>query len=81
MSVFVLLAVGVGLALSHRPWEVYFDQRRATDERLADMSRAEESRTELTRQKARLDSRSGREELARSQGFRRPGEVPPEEAR
>lgn len=74
--VFVVAAVALGIAFSIKPWQVYHDQRSAADAALAEMKDAEKSRTELTIKKARYESAIGREELARSQGYRQANETP-----
>lgn len=78
-AVFVLAALATGVALSYRPWSVYLQHRERADHRLAEMREAEAQRVELTERRARLDTKTGREETARGYGFRKPGEVPPEE--
>lgn len=72
----LLLAVGTGLALSLKPWQVYNAQRKKSEEaeRRADAAQAE--RVELSRQKALLDSPSGKERIARERGYVKPGETP-----
>jgi len=72
----VVLALGAGLALSATPWRAYFTQQALTDAQLNEMRTAEESRSALSREKARLENPVGREELAREQNYRRPGEQP-----
>lgn len=74
----VVLAIGAGLALSATPWRAYTKQQAATDAQVGEMRAAEESRSALSRQKAQIENPIGREELAREQNFRRPGEVPVE---
>jgi hypothetical protein len=74
-SAFVLAAIATGIALSVKPWQVYAEQRAKADAAVEDMREAEQSRVQLTREKAKYEGSLGREELAREQGFRRPGEV------
>lgn len=73
---FVLSAIALGIAFSIKPWQVYREQRHAADAALAEMRDAEKSRTELTIKKARYESAIGKEELARSQGYRQANETP-----
>ena len=73
---FVLAAVGVGIGLSIKPWQVYREQRKLADAALLDMRDAEKNKAELTRKKARYESAIGKEELARSQGYRQLNETP-----
>lgn len=72
--VFVLLAVGTGVALSTKPWKMYAQYRERANEAQAEMRNAEKSRADLMRLKARYDSPIGREELARKQGYTKQGE-------
>jgi hypothetical protein len=73
---FVIAAVGLGIGFSLKPWQVYREQRHAADAALADMRDAEKNRAELTKKKARYESAIGKEELARSQGYRQANETP-----
>lgn len=70
----VAIAIGVGFSL--RPWRAYLEQRAVRDETRLEMQDAEKRSEELVRAKARSDSALGREEEARRQGYRRPGELP-----
>lgn len=72
--VFVAAAVATGIVLSLKPWRVYTEQRMLADQKLAEMKSAETSRSSLMEQKVRLESATGREELARNQGYVKPGE-------
>lgn len=74
--VFVGAAVAVGIALSARTWEAYNVQRLKGDEKSTEMKKAEAAREDLLKQKAKLESPAGREQMARDQGFTRPGEKP-----
>ena len=75
-TAFALSAVGVGIALSIKPWQVYREQRKAADAEVVEMRQAEKNRTDLTRRKAQFESAIGKEELARSQGYRQANETP-----
>jgi len=73
---FVISGIGLGVAFSIKPWQVYREQRHAADEALTEMKQAERARTDLMLKKDRYESPIGREELARSQGYRQPNETP-----
>lgn len=75
-ALFFLSAVALGVMFSLKPWQVYREQRRAADASMADMREAEKNRIELVRKKAQYDSALGKEELARSQGYRQADEKP-----
>jgi hypothetical protein len=73
---FVAAAVATGLALSYRPWSVWRDQRIKADQHIEEMRQAEKSREELIRKRARIETPLGKEEIAREQGYLKPGEQP-----
>ena len=73
---FVLAAAATGLALSYRPWSVWRDHRAKADQHVQEMRDAERSREELIRQRARMETPLGKEEMAREQGYLKPGETP-----
>lgn len=75
-SIIVASAIGLGVGLSLKPWQVYREQRKLADDAIREMRVAESKKTELTRQRAKAESSLGREELARKQGYRRPDETP-----
>ena len=77
-SIFFLGAVGLGIGLSIKPWQVYRLQRKQADVASAEMRATEQERVELTRKKAQYDSELGKEELARNQGYRQKDENPVE---
>lgn len=70
------LAIGAGMALSQKPWNVYRAQQKATEAQLQRMHLAENQQIANIQLHAKLDTSIGREELARKQGWKRPGEVP-----
>lgn len=78
-AVLLVSAVGVGIGLSIKPWQVYRLQRQQADRAGADMRAAEQERVDLTRKKAQYDSELGKEELARNEGYRLKDETPVEE--
>lgn len=71
---FVVVAMATGVALSMKPWKIYGEQRERAEQSQAQMQDAEKNREELTRLKARYENPVGREELARKQGYTKPGE-------
>ena len=73
---FILVALGVGVGFSLRPWRAYQEQKKVSEGYRIDMEKAEKRSEELIKQKARADSALGREEKAREQGHRRSGEIP-----
>lgn len=75
-GLFIAAAIGAGIALSMKPWQVYEVQRDKASSAVQEMREAEHNRAELTRQKARYESSLGREELARKMGYTMPGEQP-----
>ncbi|HWD38244.1 MAG TPA: hypothetical protein VG944_05295 [Fimbriimonas sp.] len=72
----VAAAVGVGIAVSIRPWQVYTQQQKITVQQIGEMRAAERRHAQDLEVEAHIGSSLGREELARKQGFRRQGEVP-----
>jgi hypothetical protein len=75
-GLFLLAGVVLGVLLSIQPWRVYFDQRKLADERIQQMKTAEASRVRLLERKSRMESASGREQIARDYGYKRQGEQP-----
>lgn len=67
------LAVGFGLSL--RPWQALQAQRKATEKSTLELRRSEAAREEALRKEARFSEPVGREELARAQGWQKPGEL------
>ena len=72
----VLGGLALGVALSAKPWQVFGEQKQRALDARAEMQSAETSRNALIRQKSRLESPLGREQLARDQGYSKPGEIP-----
>lgn len=75
-TVFVIAALSTGVALSLKPWQIFLEQRKLASDKVSEMTAAEANRTKLMEQKVRLESTTGREEIAREQGYLRPGERP-----
>jgi hypothetical protein len=73
-AAFFGLAVLAGVALSLKPWQAYNQQRKIADQSASEMRSAEAHRAELLRKEAKAGSPIGREELAREQGYVKPGE-------
>ncbi len=71
---FIVVALAVGVGFSLKPWRAYTDQKEVRDDLVTDMKAAEKRSEELIRQKARNESSLGSEELARRNGYHRPGE-------
>lgn len=72
--VFTFAAVGVGAYLAREPWAKYQHERTLAKESMKEMQRAEEERAQLIRQRAKLKSAAGREEVTRESGYVKEGE-------
>jgi len=72
----VLAAIGAGLMLSQRPWQVFKSQQKATQAQLEQMREAEKQYVGDTLVRAKIGTSLGREELARKQGWRKSDEQP-----
>ncbi len=70
----VLMAAIAGGTLSYRPWKAYWEQRRITLAQREALEKAEARKAELARERARLESRVGREQKVRQHSYVRPGE-------
>ena len=73
-TLFVVAAVATGVGLSLKPWQILTEQRELANKNISEMTAAEANRTKLIEQKVRLESSTGREEIARRQGYLKPGE-------
>ncbi len=73
---FVGAAVALGLYLSLQPWRVYQQQKGIARAKETELRDVERRRVEDLKQEARFGGPLGTEELARTQGYRKPGEVP-----
>jgi len=74
-SVIVVGAVGAGVYMSLRPWQVYQQQSKEARRHTIEMHKAEDHRDDLLRKEARAHSDIGKEELAREKGYLGPDEV------
>jgi len=72
----VVIAVGVGLYLSRKPWEVYRDQQGKVASATSEMQAAEQERERLMKEKMKYNSALGREQKMREAGWIKPGEQP-----
>jgi len=71
----ISLAIITGVLFSLKPWQVYRQQRLATDRQIVEMHDAEKSRADLVRRKLRETTLLGQEEIAREHGYLGKGEV------
>lgn len=75
-----LAIVGISMAVAafatRDDWSMMRDQRNAAKAAEDQRQAAEAKRAELTEKRARLETPAGQEELARSMGYRKPGEKP-----
>ncbi len=74
MAIWAALAVGLGISMSIEPWRHFREQNEKARESVRQMRRVEHAKSELMREKAHLESPVGQEELARKNGFLKPGE-------
>lgn len=72
----ILVGVGAGLYLGRQPWTMVGDQRESAETARSERDHAQAERVRLATERARLESSIGREEMARRQGLRKPGEQP-----
>lgn len=70
----VVSAVGVGLFLSQKPWQVYKDQQGKAEGVVAEMREAELERERLMKEKMKASSPLGREQKIREKDWTKPGE-------
>lgn len=75
-GVLALVAIGLGLGLSAKPWMLMRKERAeaAQQVRLAEIDEARMVRDRS--EEARLQTEIGKEEVLRHQGYHRPGELP-----
>ncbi len=71
----VVAAIGTGVFLSQRPWQVYKEQQNKADGIVSEMQEAERERERLMKEKTKAMSPLGREERIRGKNWTRPGEV------
>ena len=77
--VVVAAAVGTGLYLSRKPWQVYQEQNAKAKESMREMHEAEQERERLQIDRAKYSNPLGKEEELRRRGHTKPGETPVEE--
>lgn len=77
-ALLIVVAATAGAGLSYKPWRAYLEQRKTTETHRLEMERAERRRSELAREKSRIESFAGREAMAREQGFMRKEEAVPD---
>ncbi len=70
-----VIGVAAGIGLSMKPWHVYAEQKRSALRQIAEMKQVESEHIQDLQKEARLSSFTGREQLARENGFHRIGEV------
>lgn len=68
------VAVGLGLYLSRGPWLMFWQQRSRASVAATELAKTEREKTSLMRERARLETPMGRQELAREQGYVKKGE-------
>ena len=73
---FALVAVSVGAYMAREPWGRYQEERALAKRANEEMKKAEAERAELVRQRAKVKSPAGREELLRDNGYVKKGEQP-----
>lgn len=76
MPFLFLAAIAIGVVASLKPWQAYQRQRQEADAARTEMKQAERKHADLLRERTQVDSPIGREEMAREQGFTKPGERP-----
>ena len=74
----VMAAVGAGLYLSRKPWQVYRDQQVKVAGATSEMQAAEQERERLMKEKMKYGSALGREQKMREAGWIKAGEQPVE---
>jgi hypothetical protein len=73
--VVVAVAVGTGLYLSRKPWQVYRQQEVKAQETMREMREAEQERERLQIEKIKYSSPLGKEEELRKRGYGKAGET------
>ncbi|MDR3690901.1 MAG: hypothetical protein P4L46_16095 [Fimbriimonas sp.] len=74
-------AIGVGIAVTMRPWTVYMKQKADSEKSIARMNVAEAHGIKLLEVEDRAQSSIGREEAARKAGYIGPNELPADSAK
>jgi hypothetical protein len=70
----VVAAVCLGIYLSREPWIAYREQKGKADIATKEMLKVESEKAELERQRAKLETPMGKEELARRNSYVKQGE-------
>lgn len=79
--VVVVVGFATGLALSQRPWDELRSQKHQRADTVKEMRKAEVDRADLIAEAARMQNPAGKERVARSRGFYKPGETPVDESK
>ena len=75
-ALIVVLGILCGVAMSIKPWEKFREEQAQARSAKVEMKQVEREHAELLRQQSKLDSAVGREQLARSRGYKKPAETP-----
>ena len=70
----MFLAFAGGVAASLRPWETFRQQKQTQKELQKEVEQAEDNRAQLLQQEAATKSSVAKEEMARRNGYKKPGE-------
>jgi len=76
MILLIICAIGLGLGLSFRPWQGFFEQRRQAQELKTELNIVEHNRANLLRKEAKSGSGIAQEEALRKKGYALPDEKP-----
>lgn len=71
----VVAAIAVGVWGSQRVWNTYGEQKSRTRTSQTELRALEVKNEDLMRQRARAESKWGKEEIQRSNGWRGPNEI------
>jgi hypothetical protein len=70
------LLVELAIAMNLDSWQVYRVEAQKAEQAQRQLREAQQARLRILEQSARLESPGGMEEMARSMGFRKEGEIP-----